>query len=110
MVLAAGAHLDAVASVVRRPVAITLQAAESGAPVADAWLLLRSLDHALLRGDLQVARTDAEGVARFRTAPPGRLAVLLVTPKQLDAREFDAAVLLGELGADQATLRCTLPR
>ena len=110
VVLAAGAQLDVVASVVRRPVAITLQAAESGAPVADAWLLLRSLDHALLRGDLQVARTDAEGVARFRTAPPGRLAVLLVTPKQLDAREFDAAVLLGELGADQAALRCTLPR
>jgi RNA polymerase sigma-70 factor (ECF subfamily) len=108
--LAAGAQRDVVASVVRRPVAITLQRPESGAPVADAWLLLRSLDHPLLHGDLLVARTDAEGVARFRAAPPGRLAVLLVTPRQVDTREFDAAVLLGELDAGQVALRCTVPR
>jgi RNA polymerase sigma-70 factor (ECF subfamily) len=110
VVLGTGAQFEVVASIDRRPVAITLQRSESGAPVADAWLLLRSLDHPLLHGDLLVARTDAEGVARFRTAPPGRLAVALLTPQQIDARELDAAMPLGELGADQATLRCTVPR
>ena len=110
LVVVAGGQLEAVASVVRRPVRVTLLATASGAPVADAWLLLRALDHPLLHDDLVVARTGADGVAEFRAAPPGRLQVAMLTAAQIDARQLEAAIPLGQLSPADTALRCTLSR
>jgi hypothetical protein len=110
LVVVAGGQLEAVASVVRRPVRVTLLATASGAPVADAWLLLRALDHPLLHDDLVVARTGADGVAEFRAAPPGRLQVAMLTAAQIDARHLEAAIPLGQLSPADTALRCTLLR
>jgi RNA polymerase sigma-70 factor (ECF subfamily) len=110
LVVAAGGQLEGVASVVRRPVRITLQAPASGAPVADAWLLLRALDHPLLHDDLVVARTGTDGVAEFRAAPPGRLQVAMLTAAQIDAQQLEAAIPLGLLSSSDTALQCTLLR
>ena len=110
VVLGAGAHGNAVASIDRRPVTITVQQPESGATAAGGCVVLRAPDQPLLPDDWQFAPIDADGVARFRAAPPGRLAVWLLTPEQVDARDLTKAVKLGELAADQKALHCTLPR
>jgi hypothetical protein len=91
----------------RRRVTVTLLDAD-GDPAADYTLVPEPVDHPWASHD--GARTDSSGIATWDPAPPGRLRLRAIAPKQ-DARNAgQPEVVLGEVAADASTLTVRLPR